>query len=79
MRKHKARFFARGENQIEVVDYFEIYAPVAAWSTVRMVVNIVIKKNGPLDKLIYQTPSFKKNSKKKYFLSSRLFFRRKPE
>ncbi len=33
-RKFKARFCARGDRQIEGVDYFEKYAPVAQWSTV---------------------------------------------
>ena len=44
MRNHKARFCARGDKQIEGVDYFESYAPVAAWSTFRMVMNIAIQR-----------------------------------
>ena len=42
MRKHNAQFYAWCEKQIEGVDYFEIYAPVAAWYTVRMVIKIAI-------------------------------------
>ncbi len=36
VRKFKARFCARGDKQVEGVDYFEKYAPVVSWSTVRM-------------------------------------------
>ena len=34
--KFKARFCARGDRQVEGVDYFDKYAPVVSWSTVRM-------------------------------------------
>ena len=36
VRKHKARFCARGDKQIEGVDYFETFAPVVGWMTVRL-------------------------------------------
>jgi hypothetical protein len=45
MRKHKARFCVRGDKQIAGVDYFESYAPVASWATIRMVMNIAIQQN----------------------------------
>ena len=35
-RKFKARFCARGGKQLEGVDYFQTYAPVVSWSTVRL-------------------------------------------
>jgi len=44
MRKHKARFCCRGDKQIAGVDFFESYASVVAWSTVRMVMNIAIQQ-----------------------------------
>jgi hypothetical protein len=37
VRKLKARFCVRGDKQVEGVDYFESYAPVVQWSTVRIV------------------------------------------
>ena len=36
MRKLKARFCVRGDMQVAGVDYFDTYAPVAQWSTIRM-------------------------------------------
>ena len=36
VRKLKARFCVRGDCQIKGVDFFETYAPVVAWSTVRL-------------------------------------------
>jgi hypothetical protein len=37
VQKFKARFCARGNRQTEGVDYFETWAPVVMWSTVRIV------------------------------------------
>ena len=36
VRKLKARFCARGDRQIQGVDFFETYAPVVNWNTVRL-------------------------------------------
>ena len=36
VRKLKARFCVRGDQQIEGVDFFDTFAPVVAWSTVRL-------------------------------------------
>ena len=36
IKKFKARFCARGDQQLEGVDYFETYAPVVQWTTVRL-------------------------------------------
>ena len=42
VRKLKARFCVRGDQQIEGVDFFECYAPVVQWSTVRVVLIFVM-------------------------------------
>ena len=39
---HKARFCARGDLQKEGVDFFETYAPVVQWSTVRLLLSTVL-------------------------------------
>ena len=36
IKKFKARFCARGDQQIKGVDFFETYAPVVQWTTVRL-------------------------------------------
>ena len=40
VRKLKARFCARGDRQIEGLDYFETYAPVTNWMTVRLMLTL---------------------------------------
>ena len=36
LKKYKARFCVRSDQQIEGVDVFETYAPVVSWITVRL-------------------------------------------
>ena len=36
IKKFKGRFCARGDQQVEGIDYFETYAPVVQWTTVRL-------------------------------------------
>jgi hypothetical protein len=43
VKKFKARFCARGDRQKEGIDYFETWAPVVHWSTVRIVMILAIK------------------------------------
>ena len=45
LRKLKARFCVRGFQQIEGVDYFETYAPVVSWMTVRLIFAIALIHN----------------------------------
>ena len=43
VRKLKARFCVRGDRQKEGVDYFETYAPVVSWQTIRILLILSIK------------------------------------
>jgi Reverse transcriptase (RNA-dependent DNA polymerase). len=45
IRKLKARFCVRGDQQIEGVDFFDTFAPVVQWSTVRilLILSITLK------------------------------------
>ncbi|CAB9526109.1 expressed unknown protein [Seminavis robusta] len=43
VRKLKARFCARGDKQIHGVDFFETYAPVVNWTTVRLLLILSVQ------------------------------------
>ena len=43
--KFKARYCVRGDLQKEGVDYFETYAPVVQWSTVRLLLTMILSNN----------------------------------
>ena len=42
IKKLKARFCARGDKQLEGVDYFETFAPVVNWNTVRLMLTLTL-------------------------------------
>jgi Reverse transcriptase (RNA-dependent DNA polymerase) len=42
IRKLKARFCVRGDKQVEGVDFFDTYAPVVNWQTVRLMLVLSI-------------------------------------
>ena len=42
VKKLKARFCARGDKQIEGVDFFETYVPVVSWNTVRSLLALAV-------------------------------------
>jgi hypothetical protein len=45
IKKFKARFCVRGDMQIEGVDFFDTYAPVVQWSTIRLIMIIALLLN----------------------------------
>ena len=42
IKKFKARFCARGDQQLEGIDFFETYAPVVQWTSVQMMLILEI-------------------------------------
>jgi Reverse transcriptase (RNA-dependent DNA polymerase) len=45
VRKLKARFCVRGDKQIEGVDYFDTFAPVVQWATIRLLLMVSLMMN----------------------------------
>ena len=45
IKKFKARFCARGNHQLEGIDFFETYAPVVQWTLVQMMLTLEILMN----------------------------------
>ena len=44
LRNFKSRFYARGDRQVEEVDYFEKYRPVVSWNTVILIMRLSINQ-----------------------------------
>ena len=42
IKSYKARFCMRGDRQKEGVDFFDMYAPVVSWSTVRLLLTLSV-------------------------------------
>ena len=38
IQKFKDRFCVRGDKQVEGVDFFDTYAPVVSWTTIRLLI-----------------------------------------
>ena len=55
--KFKARYCVRGDLQKEGIDYFETYAPVVQWSTVRLILTMILAK-GWVTKQVDYTNAF---------------------
>ena len=55
--KFKARYCVRGDLQKEGIDYFETYAPVVQWSTVRLILTLILAK-GWVTKQVDYTNAF---------------------
>jgi Reverse transcriptase (RNA-dependent DNA polymerase) len=51
--RYKARFCARGDMQTEGVDFFETYAPVVQWSTIRLLLSTVLTEGWTTQQVDY--------------------------
>ncbi|EJK76700.1 hypothetical protein THAOC_01524 [Thalassiosira oceanica] len=52
IKKFKARFCARGDQQLEGADFFETYAPVVQWTTVRLMLILEFYSNSSRNKVM---------------------------
>eukprot|EP00957_Ditylum_brightwellii_P014570 1097699-Ditylum_brightwellii.AAC.1 len=53
VKKHKTRLCVRGDQQVKGIDYFETYAPVVPWSTIRTVMTLVVNLGLKLQQVDY--------------------------
>ena len=51
--KNEARFCVQEDSQTEGVDYFETYALVVQWSTVRTLLNLILVNGWVTKKVVY--------------------------
>jgi hypothetical protein len=65
--KYKARYCCRGDMQTEGVDYFDTYAPVVQWSTIRLILTLALKHGWSTRQVDYTKP--KRISKKRCMLN----------
>ena len=68
LRKFKARFCVRGDKQIEGVDYFEKYAPVVSWSTVRLIMSIALQRGWHTQHIDFENAFFQANLKEDVYI-----------
>ena len=53
--KYKARFMARGFSQVEGVDYDETFAPVARYTSIRVVISIAVEMGWKIHQMDVKT------------------------
>eukprot|EP00957_Ditylum_brightwellii_P186720 14217870-Ditylum_brightwellii.AAC.1 len=53
VKKRKVRLCVRGDQQVEGIDYFETYAPIVPWSTIRTVMTLAVNLGLKLRQLDY--------------------------
>ena len=75
--KFKARYCVRGDLQREGVDYFDTYAPVIQWSTVRLLLTMVLSKNWKTKQVDYTNAFAQARLKEEVYIESPRGFGRK--
>jgi hypothetical protein len=85
IKKFKARFCAKGNKQLEGIDFFETYAPVVQWTTIRLIFILEIllglksKQGNVLCAFLHGEPEPGKNVMLKYLWVSLSILRMGPE
>jgi Reverse transcriptase (RNA-dependent DNA polymerase) len=72
--RFKARFCARGDMQIEGVDFFETYAPVVQWSTIRLLLSTVLTENWYTKQVDYTNAFAQANLKEEVYIEYPRYF-----
>ena len=78
-KKFKASFCARGDHQLQGIDFFETYAPVVQWTLVRMMPILEILMNFKSKQSVVTATFLHANSapEEKVFVEMSLGFREK--
>ena len=75
--KFKARYCVRGDLQREGIDYFETYAPVIQWSTVRLVLTLILANHWITKQVDYTNAFAQAALKEEVYIESPRGFNRK--
>ena len=75
--KFKARYCIRGDLQREGVDFFDTYAPVVQWSTVRMLLTLTLSKGWTTKQVDYNNAFAQAELKETVFIEPPKGFTRK--
>ena len=75
--KYKARYCVRGDKQKAGVDYFETYAPVVQWSTVRLLLTLTLSKGWSTRQVDYTNAFAQATLKEEVYIEPPKGFQRK--
>ena len=75
--KFKARYCVRGDLQREGIDYFETYAPVVQWLTVRLLLTLILSNNWTTKQVDYTNAFAQADLKEEVYIESPRGFTRK--
>jgi len=66
--KFKSRCCVRGDIQKEEVDFFETYAPVVSWSTIRIFLTLVLQEGWSTSQVDYDNDKAQAEFKETVFM-----------
>lgn len=75
--KFKARYCVRGDLQREGIDYFETYAPVVQWSTVRLLLTMILTNRWTTKQVDYTNAFAQADLKEEVYIEQPKGFARK--
>ena len=74
--KFKARYCVRGDMQVEGEDFFDTYAPVVQWSTVRLLLTMVLSNGWTTKQVDYTNAFAQANLNEEVYIEAPRGFRR---